>query len=373
MPDKYFLSASGADPTDPLGDERVLWRGHCAVAQYAFDEPASLPRWTLPEETEVVVSDQRVIFADRAGGGAGELRWPWPQHLRVQPGNRDTGRSATVTQIQLVCAGPAGSFPALVFAGGDMATVGDADRLANLLRQTIARYRVEHARELGLPMAQVRMLSRVVIGPEFSNYQGGEGQTVSLLGSVPVQRPSLSDAGPSLSPGDADLNGRGGAVNEPTLEVEPVLIPGPPPAREEAAAYQTYAQEPFLDEYFGNPLHQDAVEPEPAGWAPDLTSRAADLAARVANLVAGNAGLDRPLARYETETTNLSAFLNPPAADAGGRARVVEPDGTLDRAEQIRRTAARFAGNSARARNATPAPRPSADEVGAPAPSHRTT
>ena len=38
------------------------------------------------------------------------------------------------------------------------------------------------------------MLSRLVIGPEFNNYQGGEGQTVSLLGALPVElhaRPGL--------------------------------------------------------------------------------------------------------------------------------------------------------------------------------------
>jgi hypothetical protein len=181
MPDEFFTAAAG--------DPHVLWSGHCAVAEYAFEEPNSLPRWTLPEETEVVITDDRVVYRDVATGAAGELHWPWPQHLRVQPGNRATGRAATVTQIQLVCAGPGGTFPALVFAGGDLATVGDADRLANVLRQAIARYRVEHAAELGISADQVRMLSRLVIGPEFANYQGGEGQTVTLLGSVAVDWP----------------------------------------------------------------------------------------------------------------------------------------------------------------------------------------
>ncbi|MFD0520105.1 translation initiation factor 2 [Paractinoplanes durhamensis] len=186
MTDKYFPAAPGVSAGDAAAS-RVLWSGRCAVAEYAFEEPNSLPRWTLPEETEVVVTDDRVIYRDVSTGATGDLRWPWPQHLRVQPGNRDSGRSATVTQIQLVCAGPGGTFPALVLAGGDIATVGDADRLANVLRQTIARYRVEHAAELGIPAPQGRMLSRLVIGPEFSNYQGGEGQTVTLLGAISVQ------------------------------------------------------------------------------------------------------------------------------------------------------------------------------------------
>src|SRR3712207_6887493 len=45
---------------------------------------------------------------------------------------------------------------------------------------------VDNADKLGLSTPQARMLSRLLIGPEFSNYQGGEGQTVSLLGALPV-------------------------------------------------------------------------------------------------------------------------------------------------------------------------------------------
>ncbi|WP_433370090.1 hypothetical protein ACQPZX_44840 [Actinoplanes sp. CA-142083] len=199
MTEKYFLAAPGASAGDAAGS-RVLWTGRCAVAEYAFEEPSSLPRWTLPEETEVVVTEDRVVYRDVTTGATGELLWPFPQHLRVQPGNRDTGRSATVTQIQLVCAGPGGTFPALVFAGGDLATVGDADRMANVLRQAIARYRVEHAAGLGIPAPQARMLSRLVIGPEFNNYQGGEGQTVSLLGAAPVVEPQPYEEEPFLQP-----------------------------------------------------------------------------------------------------------------------------------------------------------------------------
>ena len=410
MPDTFFLSSSGtfvsgADLMTSVQGERVLWSGHCAVAEYAFDEPASLPRWTLAEETEVVVTEERVIYANFASQAVGELRWHWPQHLRVQPGNRDTGRSATVTQIQLVCAGPGSSFPALVFAGGDVTSVGDADRLANVLRQAIARFRVEHTAELGLTMPQSRMLSRLVIAPEFSNYQGGEGQTVSLLGSVPVQPRPVSDG--------------------PTREV--AAYAAEPPV--EYSYGDPIADEPFLDEYVASDTgwvaaapvsgyHADSpistgngyapiqagteyvsagsppayASPEPEDWLPsvrpgrdadatraqlalhaaqidqpDLASRAADLAARVASLVSGGARLDEPLTRYETETTNLSAFLSPSAAPLDEQQPYGDSSASdgerAERAEMMRRTAARFAGNSARARNATG--RRADDEIGA--------
>jgi hypothetical protein len=353
----FFLSAPGAGLVhslrESLGTERVLWTGHCAVAEYAFEEPASLPRWTLPEETEVFITETRVAFIDPTGQAGGELHWPWPQHLRVQPGNRDTGRSATVTQIQLVCAGPDSAFPALVFAGGDLSTVGDADRLANVLRQSIARFRVEYAADLGLAAPQARMLSRLVIGPEFSNYQGGEGQTVSLLGGIAIDQP----------------------VTEPAREIAPT------------AADRAWVPEPFLEEYLPANGYQGAAEyaphpyadytPAPAAWdeAPrpgyvpepirsaepqytDLASRAADLAARVASLVSANSGAEQSLERFEAQTTNLSAFLAPEDTPVTEYAQPVE-----DRAETIRRTAARFAGNSARAR--TTGQRPAADEYGA--------
>jgi hypothetical protein len=333
MSDKYFLAASGTSPIGDAPGSRVLWSGRCAVAEYAFEEPSSLPRWTLPEETEVVVTDDRVVYRDVTTGATGELQWPWPQHLRVQPGNRDTGRSATVTQIQLVCAGPAGTFPALVFAGGDLATVSDADRLANVLRQAIARYRVEHAGELGIPAPQTRMLSRLVIGPEFSNYQGGEGQTVSLLGSVAVSVAAPFDDEPFLDQyfpaahGSATVPAQAGPMAEPAdFGVTPPRLP-----------------RPGFDERLRAHPARPADDTTLRG-APDLEARAADLAARVANLVAGGHGLGR----YENETTNLSAYLT-------GEEN--------ERAEQIRRTAARLAANSGRARGVGPR-RAAEDEMG---------
>jgi hypothetical protein len=343
MPDKYFMSAGGADfagsLTDSLHNERILWTGRCAVAEYGFDEPASLPRWTLPEETEVVVTDQRVIYRDNETGHTGDLRWPWPQHLRVQPGNRDTGRNATVTQIQLVCNGPDETFPALVFAGGDVTTVGDADRLANVLRQSIARYRVENAADLGLTAPQARMLSRLVIGPEFTNYLGGEGQTVSLLGAIAVGRPTAVYRA-------ADLRAPAPVPAPRAPEPAPAI---PAPAMPAAAVGWAVGERSGLSANATQNPQMPRTDPV------DLETRAADLAARVANLVSGGIDLNRPNSQYEAETTNLSAFLDlPPAVDGppyGTPSSGWDPEN--DRAEAARRTAARFAGNSARARGAT--------------------
>jgi hypothetical protein len=99
-----------------------------------------------------------------------------------------------------------------------------------------------------------------------------------------------------------------------------------------------------------------AAEPEHT----DLASRAADLAARVASLVSANAGAEQTLERYETQTTNLSSFLAEGGTGdpADGQPRV----GDDGRAESVRRTAARFAGNSARAR--ATGQRPAGDDHG---------
>ncbi|HWS33500.1 MAG TPA: translation initiation factor 2 [Actinoplanes sp.] len=262
---QHFLSPAGTDLGPLDGGERVLWQGRCAVAEYAFDEASSLPRWTLPEETDVVVTDRRVRYSHDSGDtqSSGELFWLWPQHLRVQPGNRETGRNATITQIQLVCNGPDGTFPALVVAGGDLSKVSDADHLANTLRQAIARFRVENADLIGVPAPQARMLSRLVIGPEFSNYQGGQGQTVSLLGAVPVPAPETD---------------------------EPVApISGPHSERPGVEADALRAEQAMRAE---QALHEE----------PDLASRAASLAARVANLVSQEPDNGRG--------ANLSQFLD---------------------------------------------------------------
>ncbi|GAB2628588.1 hypothetical protein Aab01nite_21840 [Paractinoplanes abujensis] len=374
MPEHY----AALRDTISADSERILWSGHTAVAEYAFDEPASLPRWTLPEETEVVVTDQRVLYRGPGAADTGELRWPWPQHLRVQPGSRDTGRQATVTQIQLVCAGPGGSFPALVFAGGELTTVGDADRLANTLRQAIARYRVEHATDLGIAPPQLRMLSRLVIGPEFTNFPGGEGQTVSLIGAVsvdtskPVSSTPVSAAPTSAAPASPapSYDARPGyaTVAHPSSEIPavdrsydlrpPVIVPAPSdirPALDDLRPAET--ARPPIDVRPEVPPRR-AWSARPADDAtltgqPDLDTRAADLAARVANLVAGGANGASPMVEFENQT-NLSAYLDVPSTTAPRpRAATEQWAGQSepgDRAESVRRTAARFAGNAARVR-----------------------
>ncbi|WP_433827181.1 translation initiation factor 2 [Actinoplanes sp. CA-015351] len=285
---QHFLSAAGTDLGPLDSGERVLWQGHCAVAEYAFDEASSLPRWTLPEETDVLVTDRRVRYTHPTEStvSSGELFWLWPQHLRVQPGNREVGRNATVTQIQLVCNGPDGSFPALVFAGGTLASVGDADRLANVMRQAIARFRVENANELGVPAQQARMLSRLVIGPEFSNYQGGEGQTVTLLGSVQVPAPEP-------------------AYQEPAQfeEPDPAPVSSAPVSATPVSASRAYFDRPGLDADAQRAHEALRAEQDSRYAEPDLASRAASLAARIAGLVSTD----------ETpggHPNNLSAYLN---------------------------------------------------------------
>jgi hypothetical protein len=60
------------------GGERTMWRGRCGVAEYAFEQAASLPRWTLPETTDVLVTDHRVLYSYTSEDGehvrSGELR-----------------------------------------------------------------------------------------------------------------------------------------------------------------------------------------------------------------------------------------------------------------------------------------------------------
>jgi len=302
------------DVFGPLeGGERELWRGRAGVAEYAFDQAASLPRWTLPETTEVLVTDRRVVYAYASDENAtqitsGELRWLWPQYLRVQPGARTSDRGGAATQIQLVCGAADGSFPALVFAGGDLSSVADADRMANVLRQAVARFRVENAEKLGLTTPQARMLSRLLIGPEFSNHQGGEGQTVSLLGALLVSRPAPVDATP---------------------EPEPVIENASPRLPDEGTRLMSFR--PGIEQDATRAWEAARAEEATQQAQPDLASRAAELAARVADMVSQAAqpaeDEDESLSRFEVPTTNLT-----------------------ERAEAVRRSAARFAANSARNR-----------------------
>jgi hypothetical protein len=372
MPDQHFASptAPPADVFGPLeGGERVMWRGRAGVAEYAFDRAASLPRWTLPESTEVLVTDRRVVYAYVSDEQdleitSGELRWLWPQHLRLQPGARSTDRGAAATQIQLVCGGADGSFPALVFAGGDLATVGDGDKLANVLRLAIARFRVDNADKLGLSTAQTRMLSRLLIGPEFINYQGGEGQTVTLAGALLVSRPvpaadvaPVTVEPPRLEPAEAPpIDPAGGSTR--------VMNFRPGMAADAQRAWQAAQAEEAAQQH-----------------RPDLASRAAMLAARVASMVSGAPGPEpQPTAEVlvteeDDEPTvpnrrlSLGARLTDVRSAAGltpeesflkNETRMRRPDpgrfevpttNLAERAERVRQSATRFAGNSARARN----------------------
>jgi hypothetical protein len=318
MLDQHFRSAA-VPPTDifgPLdGSERVMWRGRAAVAEYAFEQAGSLPRWTLPQATHVLVTDRRVIYAHAAGERelqitSGELRWLWPQFLRLQPGARSTDRGAAATHIQLVCGAVDGSFPALVFAGGDLKTVRDADKLANVLRHAIARFRVDHASELGLTTPQARMLSRLLIGPEFSNHQGGDGQTVALTGALLVSRPRAAlRAEPEVRPHRAPI----GAGTR-------VLTPRPGLAADAQRAWQAAQAEEATQQA-----------------RPEIGSRVADLAARVASLVSQP---DPPVTPAEMDTIEENHF------DAPGTH-------LAERAETLRRSAARLAANAAHSRPGT--------------------
>jgi hypothetical protein len=211
-----------------------------------------------------------------------------------------------------VCGATDGSYPALVFAGGDIRTVGDGDKLANVLRQAIARFRVDHAADLGLTTPQARMLSRLVIGPEFTNHQGGEGQTVALSGALLVSRPRR----PALS--GAPLVGAGtepSGMESPAAGVGAgtrVLVPRPGIAADAQRAWQAAQAEEAIQQA-----------------RPEVASRLSDLAARVADLVSR-----QPVALSEMDTVENAA----PTTNLA------------ERTELLRRSAVRFTANSGRSR-----------------------
>lgn len=307
----------------PEVGERVMWRGRVGLAEYAFEQASSLPFWTLPESTQVLVTDRRVVWAnnpERPDRATGEVRWLWPQHLSLQPGARSPDRGSMASQVQLICAAADGSYPAVVFAGGDLKTVGDADKLANALRLAVARYRVDHAERLGIAEHQTRVLSRLLIGPEFSSRPGGQGQTVSLAGGQFVPDPAAAPAAPPASapPGSASGGGAGGQAR-PGVEADA-----------ERARRAAQAEE----------VHQQR--------RPDLASRASEIAARVADLVARSSEVEaatqrRPGDRHDEEAADDDWAADEPTLDQ------------TERAERLRRSAARFTSNSARGRAAAPA------------------
>ena len=291
------------DVFGPLADgEKAVWRGRSAVAEYAFDQAASLPRWTLPETTEVLVTNHRIRYAhtsDEFEVRSSEMSWVYPQHIRVQPGP-DDGRTAAVAQVQLVCLGSDGSYPALVFAGGELAQVSDADKVANVIRHAVARYRVDNASQLGIPLKDARELVKNLIGPEFSNTDGGEGQTVTLAGalSVPRQAPE--------------------PLAEPDLE--PLAGPGP--------VLEGELLDPLPDSAIGTAAVRHSAPDQAYDTSDDLASRAAHVAARLADLADD--------------------------APEPGPGNDLTP-----RAERVRRATARFAANSARGKASVRRPDPS--------------
>jgi hypothetical protein len=229
----YFLSVDRRPPVAPapregrpdgliapLADERVLWQGCASVAEQGAESDAPM-RWSLPPATQIVVTDRRIAYAhpvrptpatprdadalvwppyptlsptgvpaEPDAVARGEVRWLWPHELRVRPGvSRAPGRDAQPTQVLVVCETAGGERPTLVLSGGDLTAVTDADRLANVLRRSIAEFRLDNARTLDLSVAHARMLSRLLIGPEFTGHLGGPGRTVSLAAGLWMARP----------------------------------------------------------------------------------------------------------------------------------------------------------------------------------------
>jgi hypothetical protein len=349
MPD-----ANPPDVLGPLSDgERALWRGRCAVAEYAFDQAASLPRWTLPETTEVLVTNHRIRYAHPPAHDpadtrvmSGELRWLHPEHIRIQPGQVANGRPVSATQLQLVCPGADGSYPALVFAGGELGEVSDADKLANVIRHAIARFRVDNATQLGLTVEQARQMAKMLIGPEFSNREGGEGQTVTLIGALEVPRRS-----PSRDAHDTSFRIPGHRAGRVADETRALLA-----AAAEEAEHVSH---------------------------PDLSTRAANVAARIAELIAGRPD---PVEVSMTDQRALPSAERAPVVDStmvdstvvdstvldstvldgtivSRPAPEPEADGTelTARAERVRRATARFNGNSARGKATVRRPQPDVD------------
>jgi hypothetical protein len=204
-------------------DERVLWQGQASVCEVAGDEPGE--RWSLPPSTQVTVTDRRVAYALPVrpapaappstwpphrtvspigvpavpdGLASGEVRWLWPHELRVRPGparafGRAAGTSdASPAQVMLVCETAGGERPTLVFSGGDLAALSAAEHLANLMRRAIAQFRLDNAATLELSTPHARMLSRLLIGPEFVGQGGGAARSVALAAALWMARPGRS-------------------------------------------------------------------------------------------------------------------------------------------------------------------------------------
>jgi hypothetical protein len=199
--------------------ERVIWRGRADLAEHLYSETMDRHsiRWTLPNPADIVVTDRRIAYASVDGPGTlylasathrpnqavGHIRWHWPYHLYVCPGQSSPataggpgegaqrgGRAAGLvhqqaTRVLLVCgAAQAGGKPVLVLSGGDLDTVTAADALANVIRRAVAGYRLDNAAAIGLSPLHAQALSRRLVGPAFANRLDGPPQAVNLPGAL---------------------------------------------------------------------------------------------------------------------------------------------------------------------------------------------
>ncbi len=299
--------------------------------------------------------------------------------------------------------------------------MADADRMANVLRQAIARFRLDNATPLGLSAGHARMLSRMLIGPEFINHQGGDGQTVSLLGAMLLRRPASASAAPAPPPAETQAAetpaAQTPAAQTPAAETPAAETPaaGTPRAEAPETEWRAPAQPPT--ESPARRRADEAARPPDEGerpadngdraadtgerppdrknrpgidadvsraWAaaraekatqqeqPALAERAADLAARIADLIAfqgepaqrepaqrepalGNPTHGKPTHGEPThghgEPTSTKADPGTRVTEERAASRFEVPTTNLaERAEALRRSAARLTANSAGSR-----------------------
>jgi hypothetical protein len=254
----------------------------------------------------------------------------------------------------------------------------------------VARFRLDNAAKLGLNTAQARLLSRLVIGPEFTNYQGGPGQTISIHGALPVTRPASPTSSSTADPNTTDLNATGlssPSETGPSATGPSATSPDPESTLGSAAssaprhkrASHRASDSPTVDLRGRLPVGegptrvivrpgmaadmvraQQAAEAEAADQEaePELASRAAAIAARIAELVAGPAAAAPP---HPATSERPVPRLTPRHAEEGPTQRMKasvperseQTTNLADRAEFMRRTAARMAANSARSKATT--------------------
>ncbi len=213
----------GTIRTEP--GEQVLWRGRVRLAEHVYTEAMDGYRvsWELPGLADVTVTDRRLGYVcrnwrgtaerhspiahavrwgraamDRARSAVhqhrpvvvGQVRYEWPHRLYVLPA-RDgipgtpPGRLARGSRVLVVCAAyRTEGRPTLLLCEGDVGAVPGADRLANILRTAILRFRLRRAQELGLFPADVAGLRAALTAPGFATRTGGRSQGINLRGGL---------------------------------------------------------------------------------------------------------------------------------------------------------------------------------------------